>query len=266
MFIRWLPCPKRTVAIFFDSHPPIEERIRKILLCPSLLWLNDPFWVHVRLAEEITRLQDSAVWAIRDHVREIETETRPIGRPQVDYRRLHDIARHATHVFETLNVTSETMDGIIAQHRDFSIQRSTTEKSDQDSSETIDRQLLSSRHMINSLRHRSKSNKDRLQNEIHLSFNIAAQHDTAISVEIGRAAQADSSAMKTIAFFTMAFLPATFLSSVFSTSFFDYNANSGTWNMSDKFWIYWAFAIPTTLVTFASWAFWHRLFPVSSLK
>lgn len=266
MFIRWVASPRRTIAIFFDTHPPIEDSIRQVLLGPDLPWLNDPFWIYARLAGEIARLQGSAVWAIRDHVRGIETETIPAGRPQPNYRRLHDIARHAIHVSESLDVTSKTMEGIIAQHQDFLSQRFSTEKIDLDSSENIGRQLLSWRHMISSLRHRSASNKDRLQNEIQLSFNIAAQHDTAISVDIGRAAQADSSAMKTIAFFTMAFLPATFLSSVFSTSFFSYSVDSGAWNVSDKFWIYWAFAIPTTFVAFVAWFFWHRIFPIAQVN
>ncbi|KAI1076455.1 hypothetical protein F5B20DRAFT_594138 [Whalleya microplaca] len=262
-FIRLLASPRRTIAIFFDVHPSIEERIRNVLLCPELPWLNDPFWIYARLAEEITPLVTSAAWAIRDHVRGIEEEIIPTGRPQPKYRQLHDIARHAIHVSETLDVTSKTMEGIIAQHHDFLNQGFTAEKSDLNSSENIGRQLHSWSHMISSLHYRSVSNKDRLQNEIQLSFNIAAQHDTAISVEIGRAAQADSSAMKTIAFFTMAFLPATFLSSIFSTSFFNYSAD--IWNVSDQFWIYWAFVIPTTLVAFASWFFWHKIFPVTSV-
>ncbi|XXH04230.1 hypothetical protein Hte_010644 [Hypoxylon texense] len=267
MFIRWIASSRRTIAVFFDAHPPIQESVRKVLLSPDLPWLNDPFWIYARIAGEIACLQGSAVWAIRDHVRGIETEAIPKGRPQPKYRRLHDIARHAIHVSESLDVTLNTMESIIAQHQDFLSQQSKfSTEVDVDSSENINRQLLSWKHMINSLCHRSASNKDRLQNEIQLSFNIAAQHDTAISVDIGRAAQADSSAMKTIAFFTMAFLPATFLSSVFSTSFFNYNADSGTWKISDKFWIYWAFVVPTTLVAFVAWFFWNRIFPVARLE
>ena len=52
--------------------------------------------------------------------------------------------------------------------------------------------------MIGSLRYRSISNRERLQNEIQLAFNSVAQYDAGITVDIGRASQTDSAAMKTI--------------------------------------------------------------------
>ncbi|KAI1370507.1 hypothetical protein F4677DRAFT_438237 [Hypoxylon crocopeplum] len=261
IFIRWLTSTRQIVVLFLDIKPPMIERIKTLLLNPDPSWLDDPFWVYARLADEIVRLEDSAVWAIRDHVRGIEKEERPEGiRPQPHYRRLHDIARHAIHVSESLDVTAETMEGIITQHEDFTGQHFSADEINLDASRNIRRQLHFYKSMISSLRYRSASNKDRLQNEIQLAFNIAAQYDTAISVQIGRAAQADSSAMKTIAFFTMAFLPATFLASIFSMSFFDYDAAADSWTVSNKFWIYWVFTIPITLGAFSLWYFWHRIF------
>jgi Mg2+ and Co2+ transporter CorA len=79
-------------------------------------------------------------------------------------------------------------------------------------------------------------------------------------VEIGRAAQIDSSAMKTISFVTLAFLPPTFISSIFSMSFFQCGEDNG-WGMSNKFWLYWVFAIPTTIATVVIWQYWHKLLP-----
>ncbi|CAN9403265.1 unnamed protein product [Alternaria alternata] len=66
---------------------------------------------------------------------------------------------------------------------------------------------------------RSQSNKERLQNEIALAYNMIAQRDSQVMTGLGEAARRDSGAMRTIAVVTMAFLPPTFLSAIFSMSF-----------------------------------------------
>ncbi|KAL7624601.1 hypothetical protein AAE478_006168 [Parahypoxylon ruwenzoriense] len=264
-FTRLIASTQQTIVIVFDAQPPIVGCILSPLLEPDLKASVDPFWVYSRLAGEVVRLEDSAVWAIRNHVRAIETERKPPGKPQPDYRRLHDIARHAIHVSETLDVAVETMDGILAQHDDFlGLDFPVTPPPKRGASNNTRRHLLFCKKMLRSLRHRANSNKERLQNEIQLAFNTVAQYDAGTSVEIGRASQIDSAAMKTIAFLTMAFLPATFFSAIFSMSFFDYDADSDLWRVSSKFWVYWAFAIPATLATFTLWYFWHRAFPPTS--
>ena len=109
-----------------------------------------------------------------------------------------------------------------------------------------------------------------------------AQYDSRISVQIGQAAQSDSAAMKTIAFLTLAFLPATFVSvsvykrqtdglanfwhkAIFSMTFFDYTpAVDGAveiYSISEKFWMYWAVAVPLSALTVSLWLFWHKFFP-----
>ncbi|KAI0384206.1 hypothetical protein F5Y04DRAFT_238250 [Hypomontagnella monticulosa] len=268
IFVRWLAPTNQTIILAFDTKSPIAERIPNSLRNPELEGLHDPFWVYTRLTADVVNFQDTAVWAIRNQVRAIEKERKPKGRPQPDYRRLHDIARHAIHVSETLDVATETVDGILAQHNDFLAQHPDlqTQYANQSFSENIHRQLIFRKNMISNLRHRAGSNRQRLENEIQLAYNTVAQYDAEISVRIGRAAQIDSSAMKTVAFLTMAFLPATFLCAVFSMSFFNYNADANTWNLSSKFWIYWAFAIPTTLGTFVLWYFWHKIFPPASIE
>ncbi|KAI1418306.1 hypothetical protein F5Y13DRAFT_183949 [Hypoxylon sp. FL1857] len=266
IFVRWLVPTNQTIIIAFDTKSTIAEHVQDTLRNPELKDLKDPFWVYARLASDVVRFQDDAVWAIRNQVRYIETERKPMGRPQPDYRRLHDIARHAIHVSETLDVTTETMEGILAQHDEFLMQGIAIESIDRNASEDVHRQLTFCKNMISNLRHRAASNRKRLENEIQLAYNTVAQYDAEISVRIGRAAQMDSAAMKTVAFLTMAFLPATFLCSIFSTSFFDYNADANSWTMSSKIWIYWAFAVPTTLGTFALWYFWRKLFPPNFIE
>lgn len=258
VFTRWIPSTKQTVILFFDALSPVLERIPAgDFLNPGSTGVSDPFWVYAGLAAEIARLQDSAVWAIRNHIRAIETERQP-RKPRPDYRLLHDIARHGIHVSETLDVATQTMKSIMLEHDHLTTNGFVAEN---DVSRNIQRQLLFFGNMIENLRHRSASNEKRLLNEIQLAFNIVAQHDAAISVEIGHAARSDNAAMKTISFVTLVFLPPTFISTIFSMSFFDYSVDSG-WTVSSKFWVYWAFAVPITIVSLLLWNYWHKVFPL----
>lgn len=245
--------------ISFDTPQVIETRFLELIATPGSNTLSAcPMWFYPHLVSEVARLQEVAVWAIRDRVRAVEKKPKTDGRPQPDYRHLHDIARHAIHVSETLDVSLQTVQRMLARHRELMPLRS-----DGDQSQEIQSQLQFWESFISSLRHRSVSNEKRMANEIQLAFNIVAQHDASTSVKIGLATQSDSIAMKSIAFVTLTFLPPTFVCAIFSMSFFDYSAGSG-WAISDKFWLYWAFAVPTTLLTVVVWYYvWQRGFRTS---
>lgn len=236
--------------------------------------LKDPFWIYTHILDEIFKLQDSAVWAIRDQVRPIEKAKKPKGRPQPDYRRLHDIARHAIHVTESLDVAVRNLEFILKAHERYaaaastSINTSTSSGFGNPSNSNIQHHIYNTIHThleftsscLTALRHRSIANEKRLANEIQLAFNTVAQHDASLSVKISHAMMSDSTALKTLAFVTFAFLPPTFISSVFSMSFFKYDDNDG-FIVSKEFWIYWAFAVPTTVITTLLWQFWHKISP-----
>jgi Mg2+ and Co2+ transporter CorA len=252
LFTRWLTSTGQTVVLAFDMQPPIQGRCLRALMHPDPSLLSDPFWAHPYLMEQIARAQEPSVWGIRDHVRASETEKKPEGRPQPDYRRLHDIARHAIHVNETLDATMQSLEYLMIEHEYY---KNLTPENATSASEDIHRRLRFFQSFIANLRSRSISNEKRLQNEIQLAFNTVAQHDSSITLEIGRATQLDSATMKTIAFVTLTFLPPTFICAIFSMSFFNYGPDTG-WNMSSNFWIYWVFAIPTTVITTVLWTYW----------
>lgn len=67
---------------------------------------------------------------------------------------------------------------------------------------------------------------------------------------IAAATMRDSSAMKTVAILTMTFLPATFFAALFALPVFQWNA---TPVLQPRFWVYWAFTIPFTVLVFAVW-------------
>ncbi|KAI0534386.1 hypothetical protein GGR58DRAFT_482964 [Xylaria digitata] len=249
IFILWNEATHQTVILAFDTPPVTAARLLELLATPDPYILQFPFWFYPHLLGEVAQHQETGVWAIRNQVRAVEKEIPPKTRPEPDYRRLHDIARHAIHVTETLDVAVQTIQHMLARHG--SVMRTI---SDKHGVQQIHSQLQFFESYISSLRCRSSSNEKRMSNEIQLAFNTVAQHDARTSVKIGLATQSDSLSMKSIALVTLAFLPPTFVCAIFSMSFFDYSADSG-WALSDKFWLYWVFAIPTTLLTAAVWYF-----------
>ncbi len=94
---------------------------------------------------------------------------------------------------------------------------------------------------------------------------------------LAHAARRDSTSMKILSLLGAIFLPATYLASIFSMSFFDFIPDSpsggsdssssssagggggGNWSpVSPLLWIYFAIAIPLTLVIVVCWRWWDR--------
>lgn len=252
---KWIASSHQTILLVFESEKQskLTELIPQGMLDGSHTEPHhDPFWVHVRLLEELSDLQNNAVWTVRTEIRKVEKKKQR-SKPDPDYRGLHDLARHAIHVSETLDVCLKTVKSIVEQHKTLEEEQWFGEQPKKGSFRQVRERLFWYEHTLESLKSRALSNKERLINEIQLSFNLVAQYDSAISVQIGQATQSDSAAMKTIAFATLTFLPATFISAVFSMSFFNIDDDTGEWTVSNKFWIYWVIAIPVTILTAAGW-------------
>ncbi|KAF1962462.1 hypothetical protein CC80DRAFT_435461 [Byssothecium circinans] len=264
IFTRWLASTSQTILLVFDPKPVVRQRLLSAPLYISSLSTSDPYWIYDCLLEDLIDLQDKAVWGIRTLVRQTEIHRNArLGAPPPDFLRLHDIARHAIHVSETLDVAVTTIKMVSACHEGHLRAWPASEGREKEKSTHA---LLQSKlqfydHMLRSLRHRAASNKDRLNNEIQYAFNAVTQYDSRVTVEIGRAAQSDSAAMKTISFLTLTFFPATYVCAIFSMSFFNYSPESGKWRVSSDFWIYWVVAVPITLGTALLWKSWNKLFP-----
>ncbi|KAH7075152.1 hypothetical protein FB567DRAFT_184700 [Paraphoma chrysanthemicola] len=262
IFVRWIAATKQTVLLIFDPKRAVKERLlRADLYNVDAIARNDPYWIYGILLEELVDLQNTAVWGIRNLVRQTELVRSTSGAPQPEFLHLHDIARHAIHVSETLDVTVTTIETIATCHDTYIRSSFVTDDQTRNAHSTLRSRLQFYNHMIRSLRYRAASNKERLNNEIQYVFNAVTQYNSRISVEIGRAAQSDSAAMKTIAFLTLTFLPATYVCAVFSMSFFNYNPDSETWKVSKEFWLYWVVAIPITIATALTWSFWNKYSP-----
>lgn len=262
-FTRWNASTKKGPIVAFDAKENIRTSLKELVNnAINPVRVQCPYSLHVPFAQLAVHLQNDAVWKIRDAVREVE-RSRTTHDPQ--FSRLHDLARHAIHVIETLEVAARTVQSMILHHDrflDFFATSSTATGNDDNINgithntqrrHQIRDQLSFYEEAIQGLCVRSISNRDRLQNEMQFSFNIVAQNIAGSSVETQRAVESDSSVLKTLALATAAFIPLTFVATVFSMSFFHYNVDNDRWNVSDKFWVYWGVAVPFTCVTGFLW-------------
>lgn len=263
IFTQWQTPTGSTVILVFDPRPDLRQLMLSLIFDDlQSRELSNPLWMYPRILEGLVRLQEDAVWLMRDQVRGIEQVNFQNTKPQPNYRQLHNLSRHSIHITETLDLASKVNESIIKHHSTF--QQDLEEKVARQAAKSIRDRLLFYEQILANLRLRAIANKDRLSNEIGLSFNMVSQFDSNIAIAIGRVAQRDSAAMKTIAFLTLVFLPATFVSAIFSMSFFNFDADSGIWRVSEKFWIYWAVAVPLTVLTAVLWHSWGKMLPSSS--
>lgn len=267
MFVNWEASSGKTAVLVFEPPGDLQEKLPGMILDnlqPKTLM--DPFWIYPFILEDIVEIQNRSVWSIRTMVRDTEkargSASMPDEKPKPDYARLHDIARHAIHGIETLNLAVKTAQIMIKSHASF---RETSDALPTPGKKAVARaayqnvheRLFFFEHLLDSLRHRSESNKQRLLNEIQLAFNRVSQFDSGVSLQISNATLADSTAMRTIAVMTMAFLPATFTAALFDMSFFSYDPQIG-FSVAKEFWWFWIIAVPLTVATAMLWSWWQK--------
>ena len=255
IFTRWNASTKESIIIVFDARPTMKTSLKNLLTSAiDSISLGDPYFSHILLAEEVLRLHNDAVWSIRTSVRYIEHKRMT---PSPDISGIHDLARHAIHVLETLDLAARILDSMILHHDQFASEIITTDAMDK-TTQHIANRLLFYKEAIQGLRLRSISNKDRLQNEIQFSFNMVAQNIARTSTNINGIIQSDSSVMRTIGLTTAAFIPFSYIATLFDLVVTRQNTDGGKWNLSNKFWVYWAISIPFACTAAFLSYFYHR--------
>ena len=85
-----------------------------------------------------------------------------------------------------------------------------------------------------------------------------AEYTAALAVDGKR----DSIAMKTISILGIVYLPGTFVATLFSINAFDWGGADGkessSLTVAPSIWIYFAIAVPLTVVTFLGWILWSK--------
>lgn len=243
-FVRWYAIERRTEIVLFD-HPEFAQKVGDALISQiDSSELGDPFWVYPIMAQEVAAVQDECVWGARTLIRNYE-KNRHLYSDLFDY--LHEVSRHSIHINETLHVAESILDSVQKYHDHFTSTEPNSKVKDHSSpfSQNIRNRLGHLQTTLTHLRHRSEASHERLKAEISLSFN--------------KSAQAESAATRTISLVGLLLLPAAFIAALFSTSFFNYDAPTGIWGVSGKFWIYWAVTLPVTATTVFLWFFGPRI-------
>ncbi len=259
IFTVWLPFTEQTVVLLFDAPADLTDRIQ----CRLLGGGNDaarrssPLWMYSQLVEEFVGLQESAVWKIRNLVRATEKARDKMPTPPPDFLYLHEVARHAVHVSESLDLGYSTVDGILA-HQDRLAGVVTTVSESKAAATLLPEQVAL-----------PPESAWQPQVSFQLEQRTAAKRDIA-RVQHGRPARLPDLGRdctrrpgrqcrdESDRFSDAHLPPATFVCAIFSMSFFNYDASSGEWSVSSNFWMYWAVAVPITVVTLLLWHIWGR--------
>ncbi|KAF2179935.1 purine and uridine phosphorylase [Zopfia rhizophila CBS 207.26] len=159
-FVHWTP-PHSTTLLCFDIPGHMRASLRSALSSSiDNIDLSDPYSVFSIIIYELLSLYNDSVWSLRNHICGVEA-TRP---QDPNYPLLHEIARHAIHVSETLSVALESIKALQQQHQDYATQRF----QDNNRWNKIRNQFQFQLRFLHGLLLRSESNKARIQNEITL--------------------------------------------------------------------------------------------------
>ncbi|OCK73236.1 purine and uridine phosphorylase, partial [Lepidopterella palustris CBS 459.81] len=160
LFVHWTP-PHSTTILCFDLPKQLQTLVQSALTSnPDMTGCSDPYSVFSVILYNVLCLYDNSVWSIRNHI--CEWEATRLQEP--DYGLLHEIARHAIHVSETLVVASESVKDLQRQQRDFMAKQSLSNGTWSTAHDPFQFPL----RILQSLLSRSESNQARLQNEITL--------------------------------------------------------------------------------------------------
>lgn len=95
--------------------------------------------------------------------------------------------------------------------------------------------------------------RERARNQASAVTQIMTRDDTLASIELAKAAGRDGASMKVVAIMTMAFLPGTFFAALWAVPSLQWEDDAET-VVGKRFWIYWAFTLPLTVLVFVLWA------------
>lgn len=188
-FTTWNP-PYRNVVFCFGTPISLQDQVWATLTSSDGdRWSYDPYSIHTVIIEAILVLYDLSVWSLRDMIRDVEMvrpfcfnrkdrlcvngsaqNRTPSLNPNPDYARLHEIARHATHSSETLEVAVGTVDSMLRQHKEFLEERPVKAKETATVciSKRTAKTLEFQSQMLQNFKLRSQANGERLRNEITL--------------------------------------------------------------------------------------------------
>ncbi|KAF7586364.1 hypothetical protein BBP40_009030 [Aspergillus hancockii] len=253
VFVNWdtkINCQQ----VFFIGVPADEQKQIKQSF-PSLgMRDRNPYIWHAVFAHKMVYLYNKSFWQLRNVVRKVETDRSASSENlPVFFKELNDTGRHAVHLIETMEVAEHTVNSLVLEHSIYQREFPSETPALKNLHIQTGQRIAFIAKEIHSLKTRAKTLSDRLASEIQLANNL-------VSHEMSKNTRYDSLVTKTLSFVGMIYLPGTFVSAkgIFGSNFFDFQSGEKeSWEMSNKFWLYWAVTVPLTVATFIVWALWH---------
>jgi hypothetical protein len=168
----WIPSHSSILLCITDRQSQatwcrsMEEALRQ---SEPILRLDEPFDWHAFVLPHITAAFDRSVWSCRDLVRFSEQNRPNADAAQPQHSDMHELARHAIHITETISMALNVLDAM-KQEIETSTDIGDTKvlaTSKQGQVETI-RELKCQQTLLQCAHERSRALRDRLQNEISL--------------------------------------------------------------------------------------------------
>ncbi|THY08523.1 hypothetical protein D6D02_06993, partial [Aureobasidium pullulans] len=208
------------------------------------------------LLKLLVPLYDTSILDLSKRVREIEkNRDRMSG---TDFPGLHNTARHTAHATETVNVASDVFSRMATQCEALAARQ---EQNSSEAEAMYERfETLKFLHSIMiGIGARSASNEKRLSNEINLVFNMMAQKDNDVNIDIAKATRTDSAAMKAIAVVSLTFLPSTYVSALLGMNLFSFDPDThgGHMTVSPDLKYYLLASVLLTAAVLAAWWLWQ---------
>ncbi|KAF2453804.1 hypothetical protein BDY21DRAFT_401325, partial [Lineolata rhizophorae] len=242
--------------VCFGASPNLEARFKQMTASSS--WedvLHDPYVLFDIIMDELYLQMDGVAWRLNQVFGQFEG--RILNRASfpgeaaddVDFVGLHNLAKHIIHMREASDAVLVTLDNMRGHHKHDgggdppSVLAQATQNA-----------LRYRRTLFTSTQLRLGSMEKRMQNIINLSYNLVTQQDSKIM-------QRDSGVMKSIAVLTLIFLPASTIATMFGSQFFSLEVlESGKTRfiVSKYFWIFFAVALPVTLIVLLPWSYYYR--------
>ncbi|KAF8545239.1 hypothetical protein BDD12DRAFT_800646 [Trichophaea hybrida] len=261
-FTSWDRRKGKLVLLFFgdQSIMEVEERLRSFLE-------SNP---------ENAKAADTYQDAGKQHEKIIK-----MTHAQLDFVRLHNVAKHVIHLLESSEAAIETIKSMQSAHQKLLSNDEHTTNMDSivnalgriqgiasdlpisskdenprnEFGDFVGRETESNLQYIMGLFHstnlRLRSLEKRINNTINLSFQLHNQMDSIML-------QGDSISMRTIAIVTLVFLPTNTVATIFGVQSFGVQSNGIASGLSKTFGIFWSIVIPITLITLFIWQVAHQ--------
>ena len=191
LWTQWRPTHSSVLICSIQDHGRlgIWDEISRALQDRNntpLLSTDQPFDWHTFILPHITKAFDTAVWSCRDRIRYLE-QNRPAkdantARPH--YESMHEVARHAIHITETLAMSITVVENMMQEIQSFERARQ-VRKSGTDPIDYVKvaRVLRCQRTLLECSHKRAEALTARLQNEINLVILMLASQKSCLVID-----------------------------------------------------------------------------------